>query len=118
MIGVQMDRNLNYDQFADAGPSPTEPDALATIVHLADSAAFNHKHGAMHLARTQEEVAKLPDSLGKQRDLIIWHLDHATKHHIAAQEDLESLVHHAKTSQFLKPHTDEIGEATRRLQNW
>lgn len=105
--------NLSYDQFADAGPSPTDEDAFTTVVHLADSAAFNHKHGASHLASAREEAAKLQDG-GK----VVWHLDHATKHHIAAQGDLESLVEHVKRHPAFEPGRSEMQYLTGQLQNW
>lgn len=109
-------RNLSYDQFADAGPSPTKEDAYATVVHLADSAGFNLKHGAMHLKRTQDEVRKLPPS--KQRDVAIWHANHSLKHHITAQDDLMSLVDHVQSHPSFKSAVAETGDLTRQLQGW
>jgi hypothetical protein len=107
-------RNLNYDQFADAGPSPTPEDAMKTVVHLADSAAFNFKHGASHLKSAQDEA----DKLGPAGKNVVWHLDHSIKHHIAAQEDLESLRDHVKAHPAFKEGIDEMAGLTDRMQNW
>jgi hypothetical protein len=109
---------LNYDQFAEAGPSPTSNDAFSTIAHLADSAAFNAKHGALHHYEAQKITRKLPDSVGDLRDQIIWELDHSTKHGIACHEDLESLVKHVKTNKYLKPAALDLAEQTQKLQAW
>lgn len=106
-------RNLSYDQFTDAGPSPTHEDAMKTIVHLTDSASFNAKHGASHLASAREEAAKLADGAK-----VVWHLDHATKHTISTHEDLESLRNHIKESPFLRQAVDEMTNLTRRHQGW
>jgi hypothetical protein len=107
---------LNYDQFAEAGPSPTKTDAFSTIVHLADSAAFNLKHGAMHHARVQDLISQLPESELHQQ--IIWNHDHAIKHHIAANEDLTSLIDHVKSNPYLKDAVNETAQETHRLQRW
>ena len=63
MAGKEASSDLSYDEFSDAGPSPTGKDALATVIHIADSSAFNHKHAAMHADRVREELIKLLDML-------------------------------------------------------
>jgi hypothetical protein len=107
-------RNLSYDQFADAGPSPDGKSALTTIVHLADSAGFNLKHGSSHLADARKEAA----ALGPAGHKVVWHLDHATKHHIATDEDLTSMREHIEQSEFLRDAVNEITSLTNHHQGW
>lgn len=102
-------RSLRAEQFADAGPSPTREDAYATVVHNGDSAAFNLKHGARHLARALKEVRKLPD--GDMRDVIDWNLQHALKHHIEAREDVSKMVKHVRSHPAFRQEAGLVRDA-------
>lgn len=122
-----MTQNLTYDNFSEAGPSPTSKDAMSTVIHIADSSAFNHKHAAMHAARVQEELKKLLDMLPKspiynelreQISLIVWNYDHEIKHFITAQADTESLVKHLRSHPAFKNEVAETGRFTNMLQGW
>jgi hypothetical protein len=108
---------LNAEQFANSGPSPTQSDAMATVVHLADSAAFNHKHGANHLAKAYDLVQGLPPDVKSAMEKVVrgkktieWHLEHATKHSIEAGDDIGQMAKHIRTHPAFRPHAMELNE--------
>jgi hypothetical protein len=127
MAGNEAASKLTYDEFSDAGPSPTKQDAFTTVIHIADSSAFNHKHAAMHADRVREELIKLMDMLPKspiynemrdQIKIVIWNYDHEIKHFITAQADTESLVKHLRSHPAFKNEVAETGTMTNLLQGW
>ena len=127
MAGNEAGTGLTYDEFANAGPSPTKGDAFTTVIHIADSAAFNHKHAAMHADRVREELIHLLDMLPgspiykEMRDqikIVIWNYDHEIKHFITAQADTESLVKHLRSHPAFKNEVAETARFTNMLQGW
>lgn len=99
-------RSLNQDQFAEVGLSPTEFDGFATVVHLTDSAAFNFKHGFLHLGRTMQEAQKIQDH--ETRTNVLWNAAHSEKHMIKARNDLDNLRNHLKQHPLFKDHVAEL----------
>jgi hypothetical protein len=127
MAGNEAGTKLDYDTFANAGPSPTKEDAFTTVIHIADSSAFNHKHASMHANRVREELVKLLDMLPKspiykdikeQIKIVIWNYDHEIKHFITAQADTESLVKHLRSHPAFKNDVAQTGALTNMLQGW
>jgi len=88
-------QKLSAEQFANSGPSPTQEDAFTTVAHLADSVAFNHKHGSRHLVRVMDALDQMPIEARLKKPLY-WNLEHATKHSLEAANDAQKLAKHVR----------------------